>query len=92
MSEISRQDAHCQIDRMFDKLELEGRTPLGLCCAIPHHGVDPESDAPTLETMWFVIRIPKMSTVLLGSLETLKRIVFGYQEHEELNIGPIDRG
>lgn len=71
----SREEAHAAIDRIYDRLDADGRDPLGCVIAVPHAGPYPGMDHTTIETSWTLLRHERMATVLHGAIAMLRLAV-----------------
>ena len=72
---MDRTQLHSEVDRLLDRIEQDGRAPVGAALAIAHSGARDGLDHTTIETAVSTLHHPRMTTVLAGSVEVLRGAV-----------------
>lgn len=72
---MTREDMHEAVDRLFDKLDAEGRDAIGGALAVPHIGEREGLDYTTTETAIETLHHPRCITPLAGAVHALSLAV-----------------
>lgn len=67
----TRAEVHAAVDRMFDRIEADGREALGAALAVPHYGSRDGIEHTTFETETETLHRERCVTLLAGAVHAL---------------------
>lgn len=82
----TRQEALDGVNRLFDRIEADGRHAVGFAAVVPHMGAREGVDHTTIESEVHSLTHEKMGTALLGGVGVLQRHVAGLMEYTEFEV------